>query len=73
MKTITEQEKKVFDYLELVKESAQVNMAASTPHIVKEFSISKVEARKILAKWMTLSEDGYDHLEVTENQTNTED
>lgn len=45
-------EEEVFEYLDGLRESGVTNMFGATPYIVREFSISKNEARELLTKWM---------------------
>ena len=63
MKTITEQEKKIFDYLNNLRVSGIVNMWGASPYVAMEFEIEESEARKATGKWMkNFNADGYDHL-----------
>ena len=63
MTTITKQEKKIFDYLNELRDSGITNMWGASPYVVEEFGIEKSEARKATSKWMSnFNADGYDHL-----------
>ena len=45
-------EQEVFEYLDELRESGVTNMFGASPYIVKEFDISRKEARELLMKWM---------------------
>jgi len=49
---MSELEKRVFEYLDDLRESGVVNMFGATPYIQKEFGVSKKEARELLLNWM---------------------
>lgn len=50
----TEQERKIFSYLNKLRESGKINMFLAAPFICSDFpSIPKNEARKILSLWMS--------------------
>lgn len=42
----------IFFYLDLLRDSGETNMYGAAPYIANEFSISKYEARDVLAEWM---------------------
>lgn len=49
----TEQEKQVFTFLNILRESGVVNMFRAIPYITKEFSnINKKQASGLLSLWM---------------------
>lgn len=59
----TEEEIDIFYYLNGLRDSGIVNMFGATPFIVREYGISKQEAKKHLAQWMKVfNADGYEHL-----------
>lgn len=61
--TITQREKEMFDYLNILRETGITNMFGAAPFLKKEFHIDLVEARKVLTKWMhNFNEDGYEDL-----------
>ena len=49
---MSELEKRVFEYLDDLRESGVANMFGATPYIQKEFGVSKKEARELLLNWM---------------------
>lgn len=60
---ITEEEKEMFDYLNDLRESGDINMFSASSYLVDEFNIQKNQASKVLAKWMmNFNEDGYEDL-----------
>jgi len=62
---ITQKEKEVFEYLNELRETGEINMFGAAPYVAEEFGLPLKEARSCLTKWMSLfSELGYDHLEV---------
>lgn len=42
----------IFDYLEDLKESGQINMFGAAPYIAEVFDLNKRQAREILSEWM---------------------
>jgi len=48
----TEKETKVFEFLDALRESGVTNMYGAGAYIEREFSMSSVEARGYLLKWM---------------------
>lgn len=60
---ITQEEKKMFDYLNNLRESGITNMFGATPYLAEEFDIDKRLASSVLSKWMeNFNADGYEHL-----------
>jgi len=60
---ITEEEKEMFDYLNVLRCGGVANMYEASPYLTFEFDIDEREAKKVLKKWMTnFNEDGYEHL-----------
>ena len=45
-------EQEVFDYLDFLRESGVINMMGATPYIMDEFDTDKLQARRLLTKWM---------------------
>ena len=45
-------EKKIFEYLNDLRDSGSTNMFGASPYLVAEFGLGKREAREILSKWM---------------------
>ena len=43
----------MYFYLDLLVEHGETNMYCAAPYLAKEFHVSKYEARKVLAAWMT--------------------
>ena len=63
MKTITEQEKKIFNYLNDLRDSGITNMWGASPYVAEEFEMEASDASKVTIKWMSnFNADGYDHL-----------
>jgi hypothetical protein len=52
MKEVNELKEEVFLFLDIIRESGVINMLGSTPYIIKEFDISKSEARELLSKYL---------------------
>jgi hypothetical protein len=52
MEKYTEEETKVFEFLDALRESGVTNMYLAAPYIQREFSMEYVESRHLLAKWM---------------------
>lgn len=44
--------KEIFDFLEDLKESGQINMFGAAPVLQEAFGLNKYEARAVLADWM---------------------
>lgn len=44
--------KEIFDFLEDLKESGQINMFGAASVLQEAFGLNKYEAREILADWM---------------------
>lgn len=42
----------VFEYLDNLRDSAEINMLGAVPYIQNEFGIEKKEAREILTEWL---------------------
>ena len=61
---ITEQEIEMFEFLNELRESGDVNMFGASNYLVNRFFIDKYEARKVLAKWM----DNYQGVDKPQNQ-----
>lgn len=47
-----EEKENIFDYLEDLRESGQINMFGATPYVTEAFGINKYQAREILSEWM---------------------
>ena len=41
-----------FEYLDILRDSEEVNMYAAVPYLKEEFDISDRDARGILSEWM---------------------
>ncbi len=65
LRKTTEQEKKVFLYLNRLRERGSTNMYGAAPYIEGSFGISKEESRKLLITWMKAFNDegNYDEIE----------
>ena len=48
--------KDMFDFLDSLRESGQINMFGAAPFLVDVFGINKFEAREVLAAWMKSKE-----------------
>lgn len=44
--------KDMFEFLDSLRESGQINMFGAAPVLVDVFEINKFEAREVLAAWM---------------------
>lgn len=44
--------KEIFEYLDELRDSGEVNMFEAAPYVASNFFISKREARQVLAEWM---------------------
>lgn len=65
MKSITKQELKVFNFLNKLKDSKEVNMYGGCRHIRDKFKIDGRIAQSYLKKWMVnYNPNGYNHLKV---------
>ena len=42
----------IFDFLEDLRDSGQINMFGAAPYIVENFGLNKYQAREILSEWM---------------------
>jgi hypothetical protein len=61
--TITKEEKEMFDYLNVLRDSGVTNMFGAGSYLAKAFKVSDKEASTVLSKWMeNFNPDGYDHL-----------
>ena len=60
MITFTEEEKDMFSYLEILRQSGVTNMFGAAPYLENEFNLSSKEARRVLGLWM----DNYDDLVI---------
>ena len=55
----TDLEKRVFIYLNMVRDSGITNMFGAGPYVEREFSVTKREAVALLSSWMNnFNEDG---------------
>lgn len=45
-------EQEVFDFLEAMRRTGQINMMGARPYIEAEFNIPRATATKLLLKWM---------------------
>tara|TARA_B110000977_G_scaffold104221_1_gene136003 strand:+ start:4564 stop:4944 length:381 start_codon:yes stop_codon:yes gene_type:complete len=45
-------EKKIFDFLDNLRDTAITNMLGATPYIVKEFKVTKETAKILLVSWI---------------------
>ncbi len=60
---ITKEEKKMFDYLNDLRDSGETNMFGAGSYLVNKFGINKSDASRVLSKWMdNFNEEGYDDL-----------
>lgn len=48
-----EDRQRYFRYLERLRESGVTNMFGATPYLMREFRLSKSEAREVLLDWIT--------------------
>lgn len=44
--------REIFEYLDELRDSGEVNMFGAAPYVASNFFISKHEARQVLAEWM---------------------
>ena len=49
---VDETEQKVFEYLDRLRESSDVNMYGAAPFLMAEFGLERKTARGKLVKWM---------------------
>ena len=42
----------VFAFLDIIRETGSINMFGAAPSIMKEFDVSKKEAKDLLMQWM---------------------
>ena len=47
-----DEKENIFDYLEDLRDSGQINMFGTSPYIVEAFGLNKYQAREILSEWM---------------------
>ena len=47
----------VFDFLDALRQTGQVNMFGSAPYVEQEFDVDHKEARQLVVKWMATYED----------------
>ena len=47
-----DEKENIFDYLEDLRDSGQINMFCAFPYIVEAFGLNKYQAREILSEWM---------------------
>lgn len=60
---ITEEEKEIFEYLNVLRDSGIINMFSATPYLMDEFDINEDKSKKILLNWMrNYNKNGYEHL-----------
>lgn len=60
---ITKDEKEMFDYLNVLRDSGITNMFGAGSYLQDTFEIERKEANTVLTKWMeNFNEDGYEHL-----------
>jgi hypothetical protein len=67
----TKREKRVFKYLNLLRESGQTNMYGAVPYIQSAFGISYGESKDLLILWMDVfnNEGNYEEIEIKEKST----
>lgn len=56
--------RKIFIYLNRLRESGQTNMFGAAPYLMREFGLNKRDARHMLARWMAWVEEDATNLEV---------
>lgn len=64
MRKSTDFEKKVFEYLQDLRSSGEINMFESPSRIVNEFDLSMNEAISITSLWMTNFNENGDYDEI---------
>ena len=47
-----DEKENIFNYLEDLRDSGQINMFGASPYIVEAFGLNKYQAREILSEWM---------------------
>ena len=47
-----DEKENMFDYLEDLRDSGQINMFGASPYIVEAFGLNKYQVREILSEWM---------------------
>ena len=47
-----DEKENIFDYLEDLRDSGQINMFGASQYIVEAFGLNKYQAREILSEWM---------------------
>lgn len=67
----TQYEKRIFKYLNKLRESGQTNMFGATPYIQKAFCINRDIAKEYLLLWMKNfnKEGNYDEITIKEEAT----
>lgn len=63
----TEQEKKVFSYLNKLRESGATNMFGAAPYVVSKFGVKPHEARSLLTTWMRVFNNAGNYEEIETN------
>jgi hypothetical protein len=46
--------RRMFDYLDELRESGQTNMYGAGPYLVRKFGVSREESHKVLQLWMEM-------------------
>jgi hypothetical protein len=63
--TITNNEKKMFDFLNRLRDSGKTNMFGAGIYLISSFGVFKKEADNTLSKWMeNFNENGYENLTI---------
>jgi len=44
--------REIFEYLDELRDSGEVNMFGAAPYVASEFFLSKQDARQVLLEWM---------------------
>lgn len=44
--------REIFEYLDELRDSGEVNMFGAAPYVASDFFLSKREARQVLMEWM---------------------
>ena len=47
-----DEKENIFNYLEDLRDSGQINMFGAAPYVAEAFGINKYQAREILSEWM---------------------
>lgn len=50
--SFTEEEEKVFSYLDTLRESGVTNMYGARPYVQERFGFDKTKSGELLSKWM---------------------